>query len=101
MLYKTSVAILHKGDRVPRGTELEMSQEDAARFGEQVVPAGEAQAEPVAEVEQKALEDMTKAELEGEAAKRGISTSGTKADLIERIQLHDAGPETDSDEAED
>lgn len=37
-----------------------------------------------------ALGDMTKAELQGEAAKRDLDTSGTKADLIERIELFDA-----------
>jgi len=98
MLYETTCAILWKGDRVVAGTELEMSAEEAARLGGNVVPAGEAVAETEPEVVEKALEDMSKAELEEAAAERDLSTSGTKAELIERIQLHDQAPDEETDE---
>jgi len=51
---------------------------------------------------EKDLESMTAAELKEEAAKRGLSTSGTKAELVERLKTHvvDAESETD-DNADD
>jgi len=100
MLYKTTCAILYRGSRVERGTELEMSQEDAARLAGNVVPVTDSNisTEPTPEPEAKELEDMSKAELEEAAAERGLATSGTKAELIERIQLHDEAPEDDAGE---
>lgn len=101
MLYETTCAILWKGDRVVAGTTIEMSAEEAARLGGNVVPAGQTtEAAPAAEVVEKALGDMSKAELEEAAAARGITTSGTKADLIERIQLHDAAPDEEETDEE-
>lgn len=44
------------------------------------------------EDEPEALEDMTKGELESEARARGLSTSGSKAEILERIRSFDAGP---------
>lgn len=41
--------------------------------------------------------EYTKDELQDEAEKRGLSTSGTKEELAERIKEHDAEADTDSD----
>ncbi len=41
------------------------------------------------------LDDLSKAELVDEAKSRGIDSSGTKADLLERIRSFDADEEVD------
>lgn len=87
MLYKTMRAIIFRGDRVEKGREIDLSEEDAARLGDDVTPAvaDAAPAEPEPEV---ALEDMTLKQLKAKAEALGLSTEGTKADLLERIKLH-------------
>lgn len=104
MRYKTTCAILWKGDRVVAGTELEMSEADAANLGGNVVAVGESAAasKPAEETApETALEDMTKEQLVAEAKKRELPTTGTKADLIDRIKLFDAGPEAPAEEGEE
>lgn len=91
MKYQTKRAMFIKGDRVARGQEVELTKEEAAPFLAHLIPAGEAEAasEPApAPAEEKSLEDMSAAELKEKAAELGLSTSGTKADLQERITLH-------------
>lgn len=90
MLYTTTCAISYKGDRVRKGVVLDLTAEEAANLGSDVVlveaPAPEPEAEP-----EKALEDMTSSELKELASSLGLSASGTKADLYERIKLHREG----------
>lgn len=101
MLYRTTAAILFKGDRVPRGTEIEMDENEAARLGGYVVPVDDVAVDaPEEEVEEKALEDMSKDELVEAAKAAGVETGGTKADLLERITLARAGGADDQPEEE-
>jgi hypothetical protein len=94
------VPIGFKGDRIEKGEEIELSAEDAARLGTDVVPVGGAVVEEIEE-EEKSLDDMTKAELAAKAEALGLPTSGTKADLIEKITLHLAGGGSDQPEDEE
>jgi hypothetical protein len=87
MKYKTTCAISFKGDRVRQGTILEMEPAVAAAYATSVTPF-ETEPAPQPVEEEKAIEDMTVAELKVKAGELGLATSGSKADLIERITLH-------------
>lgn len=102
MLYRTVVPIQHKGERVERNTEVEMDPKEAANLGGDVVPV-EGDIEAVEEVvEEKALDEMTKGELEAKAEELGLAKSGSKADLIERITLFvEGGGEETEEEVEE
>lgn len=100
MLYRTQVPISYMGDRVEKGVELEMDPKEAANLGTDVV-AVDGPTEPVeAPVEEKAIDEMTKDELVEKAASLGLPTTGTKADLIEKITLHVEGGGDDQPEEE-
>lgn len=86
MIYKTVCAISYKGDRVRPGTEVDLTAEEAANYGTSVVVVDEPIPEPTPEPE-KAIDDMTAAELKDKAAAMGLATNGSKADLLERIKL--------------
>lgn len=92
MKYRTNCAISFKGDRVRPGTILEMDPKEATNYGTSVAPFEETPAPLPAPEEEKAIDEMTVAELKEKAAALGLSTSGSKADLIERITLHGNEP---------
>lgn len=79
------------GGRVEKGEVIEMTEAYVASFGpEYVVPATSAEAEEVdatEEGEEVALKELTLSELREKAKSLDLSTAGTKADLIERIEL--------------
>jgi hypothetical protein len=89
-------AVSIKGSRVERNTEVELDPVDAANYGSDLVPVSAPAPEPVPEPE-KSLVDMSAAELKVKAEALSLSTSGTKADLLERITLHLEGGEGDED----
>lgn len=95
MQYKTKCAISFKGDRVRPGTVLEIDPVTAANYGSSLVPLEPEPAPAPVEVE-KSLEEMTSAELKDKAAALGLSTSGSKADVYERIKLHVEGEDVTS-----
>ncbi len=102
MLYKTLCAILHKGDRVEKGKVIDLTAEDVKRLDpSEISPVADVEVAPVIAEPEKPLEEMTAAELKDKAAALELSTSGTKADLLERITLHLAGGEEASDEETD
>lgn len=93
MLYRTTCAILVKGDRIERGVEIELEPEVAANYGPDLEPVDASpEAEPEPEPE-KPLEEMSKDELAAQAESLGLAKSGSKADLLERITLHLEGGE--------
>lgn len=89
MLYKTLSALSIKGTRVERGEVIDVDPAYAASIGSDYLTPLDLKApvetEPQAEV---SLEDLTKVELAELCDKAGLSTKGTKADLIERIKLY-------------
>lgn len=90
------------GGRRERGEIVEMTDETAKAIGpDYVIEAGKT--ETVSEPEEvKGIEEMSKSELMVEAEKRGLAKSGSKADLIERIELAEEGADEESeDESED
>jgi len=89
MRYKTNVALSVKGDRVERGAVIELTDEEAANLDAadiEVYEAVEAN-EPQAPVETP-IEEMSVPQLKERAKELGLSASGSKADLQERIALH-------------
>ena len=88
MQYKTTCAVLIKGDRVAKDKVVELSHEEAKRLGGDVaLVEAETKAEPVATPE-KPLDDMSHDELKAKAEALGLKKSGSIADLRERITLH-------------
>lgn len=95
MRYKTKVALSIKGSRVEKNTEVELSPEEAAPYGDDLTPIDAIPAEPEASPEAP-LEEMGLTELKAKAKVLGLSTSGSKAAILERITLHLADrPEED------
>lgn len=89
MKYKTQVAVLIKGDRVPAGEVVDISPELAKNLADDVVAVGgEKEAEPTPTEGEKPLEEMKHAELKEKAESLGLKKSGSIADLKERITLH-------------
>lgn len=99
MLYKLNVPLLIKGDRVAKGTEVELSDEEAAHLDPaDLTPSTDRPVIDVEVVEVVALEDMSHAQLKDRAKELELSAAGSKADLQERIALHLAGVSTEGDE---
>lgn len=89
MRYLTTCPITFMGSRVEKGAFIDTTPEDAARYGGDLVPAPEeapvVEAEPEPEV---AVADMNLKQLQAKAKELGLSDKGSKADLLERINLH-------------
>lgn len=60
-------------------------------------PAPETPVEASTPVESKSFEDMNKTELQVECSTRGLPTTGTKADLIERLTTGDEEGEAEAE----
>ncbi len=88
MNYVTKVALIVKGDRVERGTEIVLSADEAKAFGEDIELAAGPAPEPEPEVE-RPLDDLSFAELKEKAKAMGLSASGSAADIRERIALNE------------
>lgn len=90
MLYRINVPLTIKGDRVEKGTEFELSDEEAKQFDPADVTPVDQIPEPEPEVDLSSfpLEDLSYDQLKARAKELGLSASGTKADLQERISLH-------------
>ena len=84
--YRVLNPIAH-GGRVERGTEIELTEEHAANYGSHHVELVTASSKAKAEVEEKAIDKMTVAELRIKAEELGLETTGSKADLVDRITL--------------
>lgn len=101
MLYRTNIALAINGDRVEKGTEIELSREQAAQYHkDDLSPVGTTKQEPEPEQEPVALDDMSLEQLRDEAKERGLSTSGSKAALLERIKLQTEGATEDTADEE-
>lgn len=89
-VYRTIVALSIKGDRVEKGTEIELSPEDVAHLDPaDITLASDAENQSGADAAQAVpVEEMSHAELKEHAKTLGLAASGSKADLLERIQLH-------------
>jgi len=88
MLYKTVIAMAHLGSRVEEDTILDLTVEQAINYADAVMihdEQPEAEPEVVPEVP---LEEQTKEQLQATALELGLATTGSKADLLERISLH-------------
>ncbi|MEP2746041.1 MAG: SAP domain-containing protein [Bauldia litoralis] len=80
-----------KGERVEKGTEIELNEEQVARFDPSDISPYEGipEAEPEEEVgEETPLDEMSLEELKAYAKDLGLKISGSKADIMERITLH-------------
>lgn len=97
MQYITNVAIILRGDRVVKGTIIDVEPEFAATLGDDLTPVGAEAPTEEETTDEKALVDMTAAELKVKATSLGLAASGSKADLIERITLHNGAPTEEED----
>jgi hypothetical protein len=100
MRYIALVALSIDGTRVEKGGEIDLSPESAARYDKaDLVPAEEAvEDKPEVEAPPVALADMTLDQLKEKAKELALSTTGSKAAVLERIQLHlEGGSATESE----
>jgi hypothetical protein len=88
MAYKTLIPISFRGSRLEAGTEIEPTTEELANIADLLEVVGETPEPEEIETPEPALADMTAAQLKEKAAALGLSTSGSKADLVDRITLH-------------
>ncbi len=94
MQYLTTCAVLIKGDRVVKGAVVELDPVVAENYGSDLVAVGKVPKEEApAPTPLKPLAEMTAEELKAKAEELGLSKSGSKADLLERITLHLEGGE--------
>lgn len=103
MLYTANVPLLVKGDYIRRGQEFELSAEDAKQFDPaDITPVGAVEEVPEPEPEEETdPEEMTHEQLKERAKALGLKTGGSKADLQERIRLHEgAEPQEETDPEE-
>lgn len=105
MLYRTNVALGINGDRVEKGTEIELSREEAAQYHpDDLSPVSGQVQEPEPEPDNTPIEDMSRTQLQAKAGELGLSKAGSNADLIDRINLHlesQNAPEQDETQDED
>jgi hypothetical protein len=93
MLYKAKVPMIVKAEYVKKGDEFEATPEDMAHYDQEdfspVDTTPVAPPEPELDVP---IEEMNQKQLQAKAKELGLSGSGSKADLLERITLHLATP---------
>lgn len=77
-----------KGTRINKGTIVELDEAYASSLGNDVSLIGEIKKPEVVPVLQVGIEKMSKQELVDLCVKEGLSASGNKSDLLERLQLH-------------
>lgn len=89
----TQVALSIKGERVEKGTEIELTAEEAAHLDpNDYAPVEDAPVEEAPAPAEVPTEELSLAELKERAKALGLSASGSKADLQERIALHETAP---------
>lgn len=98
MRYITNCALQIRGDRVEKGAEIELSEDEAAAIDPADITAVEDIPEPEPEPEEPPVGEMTVSQLRRKASALGLSASGSKADLEERIRLHLEGGEAAEEE---
>lgn len=88
MRYITNVTLSIKGDRIEKGEEIDLTDEEVAHIDPaDLSPADGASEAPEEPEEEVALEDMNSAQLKARAKKLGLSAGGSAADIRERIKL--------------
>lgn len=89
MRYTALNALSYKGTRVERGEVIDIDPELAASIGsDSLKPFEEEKIVEEPKVENPNLSVMSKQELVELADSLGLKSSGTKADLVERLTLH-------------
>lgn len=89
MLYKANVTLFVKSDYIERGQEVELTEEEVARFDPaDISPVDHTPPAPEPEPVVVPIEEMTHDQLKAKAKELGLSAGGSKADILERITLH-------------
>ena len=98
MLCTALIPISLHGSRVEAGEEVEVTAEEFANLRDVLTPVDGVVPETPSEEggEEKPFNEMTLDELRRKAEELGLSKGGSKADLVERITLHQQ--ETPSEE---
>lgn len=90
MLYKAKVPLLIKGDHIKKGQEVELTDEEAARFDPaDLSPVDHTPPAPEPEPVEVPLDEMSLDQLRAKAKELNLSAGGSKADLLERIKLNE------------
>ena len=95
MQYIANCAILVNGVRARKGEAIVLDPAVAANLGGDVSPVGTTPEVKDETPVEKAIGEMTHDELKEKAVALGLAKSGSKADLVERITLHQAGTTTE------
>ena len=89
MRYEALRPLAVNGDYIAKGGEVELTDEEAKRFDPaDLSPVDTAPVVPAEPGPEKPVEEMNANELKAKAKELGLSTAGSKAALLERIQLH-------------
>lgn len=90
MLYKANVALILKGDYKKKGEEFELSADEVKQFDPaDIIAVSAIPPEPEPEPEPDVpVDEMSFDQLKAKAKELGLSASGTKADILERIKLN-------------
>lgn len=89
MRYEALRPLAVNGDYIAKGVEVELTDEEAKRFDPaDISPVDTAPVAPAEPEPEKPVDEMNQNELKAKAKELGLSTTGSKADLLERIQLH-------------
>ena len=102
---KKEYEVLHPiahGGRIERGDTIMLTESQAKNFGSHyVVEAGKAPTEEEEVQEDLELDEMSHAQLKEKAVELGLARSGSKAEILERIELHLESSDEEEEEGEE
>lgn len=87
MLYRTKNAVLIKLQRYERGQVVDLDDATASPIIDDLIPLENKVSVPSVKVEEVDYAKLSKQELVKIASDKGLSILGSKADILERIQL--------------
>ena len=89
MLYTANVPLIIKGDYIKKGAEVELSDEEVKKYDASDLSQAGAVVEPEPKPEiEVPTDEMSFDQLKAKAKELGLSQSGSKAAILERINLH-------------
>jgi Arc/MetJ family transcription regulator len=92
--YITTCALSVKGTRIEKGQEIELDDDFAKGLASDLIKVGDEVVTETVKADEVSTDELSLEELKAKAKELGLSTRGSKADLIERISLADK-PEGD------
>lgn len=87
--------------RVEKGQVVYLTEQEAKAYDPADLIPYEDEAEVRTGEDERVLDELSLAELKEKAKTLGLKTSGSKSDLVERIQLKEEGSDTSDEDVED